>query len=418
MQVIIQTYRGNKKSNRENQMIKLSMVALMATAVTTGAMAEADIKLGGQGVIYYQTNDVGDADFLSQESSSANVGLELKVKADIGNKFGLAYQETFLGTLGLDKNMVSGVRQFAKEDKLNAHSMTNLYVTKKIDNTLMKLGRQELPKALSPLAFSENWNVFKNTFDAAVFVNKDIIDTTVVGAYVASSNRHNNLSGFNDLGANSSALGKGAGTLNGGAYMLTVANKSIKDVPITGTYYALKDIADLESGHALWLDVKANKAPVKVAFQVGQIDPSNNLDKTTAFGAKVSGKVEQVNLSLAYSSVDDGDVSFQNVGTGVKTPLYTQMIGNQNFISTDADSVVLKAVGKLPVGKLIVQYDMTTDNSSAKNDYSELDIIYKFKAFDTNMLLAYIGQKTDKKTFAGGTEDSSNNIRLWTRYNF
>jgi hypothetical protein len=34
-------------------MIKLSMVALMATAVTTGVMAEADIKLGGQGVISY-----------------------------------------------------------------------------------------------------------------------------------------------------------------------------------------------------------------------------------------------------------------------------------------------------------------------------------------------------------------------------
>jgi hypothetical protein len=328
------------------------------------------------------------------------------------------YQETFLGTLGLEKSIVSGTRQNAHEGDLNSHAMTQLYGSKKIDNTLIKLGRQELPKALSPLAFSESWNVFKNTFDAVVVVNKDIIDTTVVGAYVSGSNRHNDLSDFNDLGANSLALGTGAGTLNSGAYMLTVANKSIKNMPITGTYYALKDIAGSESGHALWLDVKGNQTPVKVAFQVGQIDPSNKLDKTTAFGAKVSGKVEQVNFSLAYSSVDDGDVSFQNVGTGVKTPLYTQMIGNQNFISTDADSVVLKAVGKLPVGKLIVQYDMTIDNSSAKNDYSELDIIYKFKAFDTNMLLAYIGQKTDNKTFAGGTEDTANNIRFWTRYNF
>jgi hypothetical protein len=34
------------------------------------------------------------------------------------------------------------------------------------------------------------------------------------------------------------------------------------------------------------------------------------------------------------------------------------------------------------------------------------------------MLLAYIGQKTDSKTFAGGTEDTANNIRFWTRYNF
>ena len=397
-------------------MIKLSMIALLAMGVTTSAMAEVDLKIGGQGAIYYETNDLGDNSLLSQENSQANVGLQVNAKADLGNNFALGYQETFLGTLGLEKSYVSGVKQYAKGNDLNSHSMTKLYITKKIDNTLFKLGRQELPKSLSPLAFSESWNVFKNTFDAAVVVNTDIIDTTIVGAYVASSNRHNDLGTFGDLSANSNALGKGAGTLESGAYMLTVANKSIKDVPITASYYALKDIANLDSGNALWLDVKANQNPVKVALQVGQIDPSNKLDKTTAFGLKASGKVENVGLSLAYSSVNDGDVSLQNVGTGVKTPLYTQMIGNQNFISSDADTVVLKVVGKLPVGKLIAQYGATTDNSDAKNDYGELDIIYKFKALGTNMLVAYINQASDKKTF--GTDDSVNKLRFWTRYNF
>jgi len=396
-------------------MIKLSMVAIMVGSLTIGAMAESDLKLGGQGVIYYQTNNSGDSDFFNQENSSANAGLELELKANLANGFDLMYQETFLGTLGLEKSIVSSTRQDAHKNDLNSHAMTQLYGSKKIENTLIKLGRQELPKALSPLAFSESWNVFKNTFDAVVVVNKDIIDTTIVGAYVSGSNSHSNLSKFGDLNASSSAT---SGLLKSGAYMLTVNNKSVKDVPITATYYSLKDIATLESGHALWLDVKANQSPVKVAFQAGQIDPSNNLDKTTAFGAKVSGKIEDVALSLAYSSVNDGDVSLQNVGTGVKTPLYTQMIGNQDFISSDADSIVIKASKKLPIGKLIMQYDFTTDNSTAKNDYSELDIIYKFKAFDTNMLLAYIGQSAENKTFAKGTEKSANNLRFWTRYNF
>jgi len=268
------------------------------------------------------------------------------------------------------------------------------------------------------LAFSEGWNVFKNTFDAAVVINKDIIDTTLVGAYVSQSNRHNDLSGFSDLAANSSALGKGAATLDSGTYMLTVANKSLKQTPITATYYVLKDIASLDSGNALWLDIKANELPVKFAFQVGQIDPSNDLDKTTAFGLKASTKIENIHLSLAYSSVNDGDVSLQNVGTGIKTPLYTQMIGNQNFISSNAGSVVLRGSIKLPIGKLIAQYDTTTDNSNASNDYQELDLVYKFKALGTNMLLAYIGQKTENNTFASGSEKTANNLRFWTRYNF
>jgi len=121
---------------------------------------------------------------------------------------------------------------------------------------------------------------------------------------------------------------------------------------------------------------------------------------------------------LAYASVNDGDVAMQNIGTGVKTPLYTQMIANQNFISRDADSFVFKAVGKLPLGKLIAQYNITTDNSDAKNDYNEFDLIYKFKAFDTQMFLAYIGQTTENKSFSDETEDSVNSIRFWSRYNF
>jgi hypothetical protein len=394
------------------------MVAMGVVLVTTGIMAEADIKVGGQGVFYYQTNNSANADFFSQEGSSANAGLELSIKADLGNKFDFEYQETFLGTLGLEKSIVSGTRQNAHNNDLNSHAMTRFYMSKEIDNTLIKLGRQELPKSLSPLAFSESWNVFKNSFDAAVVVNKDIIDTTLVGAYVSGSNRHTNLSKFDDLSANSLALGNEAGTLNSGAYMLTVANKSVKNVPITASYYSLRSIAGLEDGNALWLDVKSNNAPIQVAFQAGQIDPSNNLDATTAFGLKVSGKIQDVGVSLAYANVNDGDVSMQNVGTGVKTPLYTQMIGNQNFIARDADSFVLKATSKLPVGKLIAQYNITTDNSTAKNDYNEFDLIYKFKAFDTNMLIAYIGQTTENKTFAGGTEKSANNLRFWSRYNF
>jgi len=399
-------------------MIRLSTIAIMATMLTTASMAEADIKVGGQGVLYYQTNDIADKDVFSKENSSANAGLELSVKADIGNGFDLEYQETFLGTMKLEKSIVSGTRQNAKKDNLNSHAMTRLYASKEIENTLIKLGRQELPKSLSPLAFSESWNVFKNSFDAVVVVNKDIIDTTIVGAYVGASNGHESLSSFTDLAGNSLALGKGAGVIESGAYMLTVQNESFKNVPITASYYALQDIAGAKSGNAFWLDFKSNQAPVKFALQAGQIDPSNNLDKTTAFGIKASGRVENIGLSLAYSSVNDGDVSMQNVGTGVKTPLYTQMIGNQDFISRDADTVVLKAVGKLPVGKVIAQYNITTDNSDAKNNYNEFDLIYKFKAFDTKMFLAYIGQSTDNKIFAGGTEDSVSTIRFWSRYNF
>ena len=399
---------------------KLSLAVITAVTMTTGAMAEADMKLGGQAVLYYQTIESGgDTDFFDQGNSRANAGLQLNLNSDLGNDFGLGVQGTFLGTLGLENNLVSNTMQTAKEGDLNSEALTKLYLTKKVANTTLKLGRQELPKSLSPLAFSEGWNVFKNTFDAAVAINTDIPDTTVVGAYVSKSNGDINGKrvGLVDLGSFDNMAGsvgnKAVGTLNSGAYMLTVANKSSKIVQPTVSYYALKDIMGKESGNALWADVKVNTSlPVGLSLQGGTIMPENDLDDTTAYGVKVTGKAQMVDLSLAYTSVDDGTVGIKNVGTGVKTPLYTQMVFNQNHINSDNDTVVLGASSAVGPGKLIAKYDLTTDNSAASNDYNELDVIYKFKALGTNMLAAYVRADADNAS------DPQNIIRFWTRYNF
>ncbi len=392
----------------------LSLAAIAVVGMMSVASADVDVKVGGQGVLYYQTMDKGgDADLFDHAGNSrANAGLQLNVNADLGNDFGFGYQETFLGSLGLEKNLVGNTMQTAEKDTLNSHAMTKLYITKKIANTTLKLGKQELPKSLSPLAFSEGWNVFKNTFDAAVAINSDIPDTTLVGAYVAKSNgTGGNAVGLINLGQYNDMAG---GALPSGAYLLTIANKSLKQLPITLSYYSLPDLTGGEAGSAIWGDVQVDAGiPVKFGLQGGTIMPENNLDDTTAMGAKITGKAGPVNLTVAYSTVDDGSLAFKNVGTNVKTPLYTQMILNQNYISSDADTVLVKGVVPVGPGKLIAQYGATTDNSNASTDYNELDVIYKFKALGANMLAAYVMADLDTPN-----TDPNNIIRFWTRYNF
>ena len=408
----------------------LSLAAIAVVGMMSVASADVDVKVGGQGVLYYQTMDsFGSGDLFDagkydtgkvdkdgnkifKANSRANAGLQLNVNADLGNDFGFGYQETFLGTLGLEKNLVGNTMQTAEKDTLNSHAMTKLYITKKIANTTLKLGKQELPKSLSPLAFSEGWNVFKNTFDAAVAINSDIPDTTLVGAYVAKSNgTGGNAVGLINLGQYNDMAG---GALPSGAYLLTIANKSLKQLPITLSYYSLPDLTGGEAGSAIWGDVQVDAGiPVKFGLQGGTIMPENNLDDTTAMGAKITGKAGPVNLTVAYSTVDDGSLAFKNVGTNVKTPLYTQMILNQNYISSDADTVLVKGVVPVGPGKLIAQYGATTDNSNASTDYNELDVIYKFKALGANMLAAYVMADLDTPN-----TDPNNIIRFWTRYNF
>jgi len=397
----------------------LSLAAIAVVAMTTGAMADVDMKIGGQTVIYYQTDDAGTDDMFAESASSANGGIQLDATADIGNGYGLGFQGTALNTYGLEGNLVDGVRQSGlahNGDTANAgnyFAFTKAYMTKKIANTTLKLGRQELPKGLSPLAFSEGWNVFKNTFDAAVAINTDIENTTLVGAYVSRSNRHGNLNRFGALdGTASQANGQ-----NKGAYMLTAKNQSLAGITPTLSYYQLPS-----SAKAVWLDVDANMnklagAPVSLALQGGQIMPNaSGARDSKAVGVKVSGKAGPANISVAYSKTNNGAVATNNLGTGVKTPLYTQMVANQGDIKQDAEGTVLKVVLPTGPGKLIAQYGMMKDNLNSNSDVQELDVIYKFKALGANMLAALVSSKADDKVYNG--DDTRNIIRVWTRYKF
>ena len=456
--------------------MKKTLVSLAAVAaITTGAMAAdkgVDLTTTGQAVVYYETKatDVsGDKGLFHQDNSMANVGLQLNVGGDLGNNFTMGTQLTYLGTLGLEKNLVSGTRADATQstnNTLNSQIMLNkVFIAKQMGATTMKLGRQELPKSLSPLAYSEGWNVFKNTFDAAVFINSDIPDTTVVAAWVGESNDPNkNYGTMSDLTAK--AAGKGV-SINSGAYMLTVANKSIPMTAITASYYGLQGIGATtatgaswaidqnkflpdgktvnpaygtnvltpasgtdttgDSGSALWLDVKvAGKSMPLGMFagvQYGSIATNiTGAKDTSAYGVKLGMKpLKGLMVQLAYSDVNDGTVAVKNVGTGIKSPLYTQAIYNQNFISSDASTAGLKAAYNTGgFGKVIAIYNATTDNSAAKKDYSELDLIYKIKSGGvTYWASAMLRSISDDKTTTTKNEKlQDNKVRLWARKAF
>jgi len=452
--------------------MKKTLVSLAAASlIVTSAMAAdkgIDITTTGQAVVYYQTsqnngddNTPGSYDLLDKRASSANVGVQLNLNADLKNNFTFGSQLTYLGTAGLEKNLVSGVRQTADADATQAGNtttelaLTKIFVAKKVANTTVKIGRQELPKSLSPLAFSEGWNVFKNTFDAILVVNTDIPKTTLVGAYVAGG------TGMT-LGTTGN-LTAGGEDVQDAAYMLTVQNKSVPMTTITATYYDLADLGTpgtsasqaidpvtgiatpvaavaathLEGAQAIWLDAKVagKNLPMglKLGLQGGSIMPENSvMENTTAYGAKASIKpMKALTLCGAYTYVDgnkDGkpQAAVKNTGTGIKTPLYTQMIANQNAIALDASTFMLKGVyGLGDAGKVIAQGSMTTAGSQnlmnvgggAKgNDYTDLELIYKVKAGGVSYLAALVNQTWSEKN--ANNMDSNNIVRVWARYNF
>ena len=416
--------------------MKKTLVSLAAVAaLTTGAMAAdkgIDIKTTGQAVVYYNTaaTNLSGSDLFNNgtgDNTRANFGIQLNLDADLKNGFTFGSTINYLGTLGLEKNLVNADMQNtngttgAENNIADDIYLSQLYIAKKVANTTLKLGRQELPKSLSPFAFSEGWNVFKNTFDAILAVNTDIPDTAVVLAYVSKGNGNsfgNDMSSYSDLTVN------GNTNIADTAYLLTVQNKSIPMTTITASYYDLAKVqaATNEGAKVMWADVavagKDLPMGLKFGLQGGQINPeASALDDTNAYGVKVGLKpVKPLALCVAYTSVNDGDVAVQNVG-GVKTPLYTQMVANQGAIRYYNNTYMLKGVYNAgDYGKVIAQVSVSDDRSNTDRDLTDAELVYKFKASGVNFLAAYINQSWSEKN--GDGVDSQDIARLVARYKF
>ena len=404
-----------------------------ASLIVSSAMAAdkgVDFVTTGKAVLYYQTADAGTASLFGQTGARANAALQLNLDADLKNDFTFGSQINYLGTLGLEKNLVGNTMQDV-QGKTGSTGISDdiylsqFYIAKKIANTTVKLGRQELPKSLSPFAFSEDWNVFTNTFDAGLVVNSDIPNTTLVGAYVGGGNQNGmatNMAAYGNLTAKTNlAAPNNAIPVAGTAYMVTVQNKSLPMATITATYYDVNKVTSTTDGAKIvWGDVaiadKSLPMGLKIGVQGGQISPdASGIDSTTAYGAMVSlDPVSALNLTLAYSSVNDGVVAVKNVG-GVKTPLYTQMTLNQDAIALDADTYMLKAAYNTgDYGTIIAQGTMTSAGAANKNsnkDFTDLELVYKVKAANVNYMAILANTKVEDAA-------SVNTVRVVATYAF
>jgi len=398
-------------------------IAPVEPAVVTPApapvVAESNWKFSGQGVVYYQTDDVAisgngtDDDLFSQGASGANAGLQFTAtNADVIAGIGFGAQANVLGTLGLEEDVVSNVMQRAN-GSLNSAYLSQLYLTYGVGNTSLKVGRQELPKALSPFAFSEDWNVFTNTFNAALVVNTDLPDTVLVGAWVRDNNVNGMHAEMNSFGSTN---------FGDGVFMLTAQNKSIADLTLTGSYYFGADFSNNvapgsnEDAHILWADAQYNAGIANIALQGGAVMCDAFTDDITAFGAQIGGKFDMINAHVAYSTVNDGGVAglFQgvfNVG-GSTSALYTETALNQVFpanLNVDSDKIVAAANADVLGGNLAAVYAYT--DNAAQGDFNEFDLVYSTSITNNlNAAIAYV--------YSDIVADDANLVRVVARYNF
>ena len=402
----------------------------------------------GQAVAFTQTRDsLGtgaglNGDLFGGATTAGGLGLQLRAtNDDIFAGIGFGAEVSTIQD-GVSANYSD--TNFGMQD---GSALTQLYLTYGMDSisTSLKVGRQTLPKSLSPFAFSETWGIFQNTFDAALVVNSSIPDTTAVYAFVNRSNPivtalpgsavhpwmlfqggYGNLDDFTKIN-------------DDGVHMLTLQNKSISNLTLTGSWYYganhtqwISDslglgLAGAGDTNVLWGDATYAADMFTAGVQGGQISP-DGLDDTTAWGVKLAGNLGMFDLFAAYTSVDDGAVKIANFGTSVKTPLYTQSILDQDTIALDSDTYKLAVGMKALGGKFGLAYInsdlgaaapaavMYPGSGSGAGTYQEIDFSYKAKVGEnTTVFAAYVAQSDDRVII--GDEDQ-NFIRLWAKYNF
>jgi imipenem/basic amino acid-specific outer membrane pore len=425
---------------------KLSLAALIAMGIASNASALENVKVDGSVKLWYQTMDTDankDSGLFKQAGAQGDLVAKLRATGDLTKNVGFGTTIYAATTLGLEQNLVqvealnlnagsaNGQNTLSGEDNLPMW-LGEAYMTYKAGKTLVKIGRMELD---TPLAFSETWNAAPNTFEAALLVNQDLPDTTLIAAYVSRGNGFDNNLAVNRGTVNGgktgftsywalNALGNGAmalgGADNGGAYAAAMVNKSIPNLTLHPVYYSLQDTANafwidatyvvpkIVKIEALYSNLDTVGATEMALRDVLKVKTSNGgTDYTTdAWGVQLSGEFSGVKLAGAYTSVSKGFLPVANTATGFKkTKLYTASIFSDGEVAAkpDTDSWKLSAstsvagfdlsasYGSYSVGKNDGQNDWFGARN-AQYDPSEIDLSVGTKIGDINLVAYYINQ--------------------------
>ena len=461
------------------KIVKMSLAA--AVLVGASAFAIDNVKVSGDAQVFYSTSDAkgqlsnvaggkavtDNGSLFSKDSSAADAGLNLNLSADLAKNSlvtvsaGAGY--TVLSTLGLENNLVSNVwggahtatagtgASYGQVDALNgakvenANWMNEAWVALSLNamsKSTVKVGRMELD---TPLAFTEKWSIEKNTFEAAVLINQDIPDTTLVGAYVGNGNGNERLG--QDLRSNvSTGVGVPVGnqTLavgsvvnkNGefatyglnGAYAAGVINNSWKPLTAQAWYYDVSRVAN-----AYWLQADLDAAKLGLAgLTLGaQYTSATNetalsitsaqKDASSTFAAKIGyGMKDLFNASVAYSTVgDNGYVGAANTATGTgASKLYTEAWWNYGQV-TKMGAKSWNVTVTSPVAGLFDAglYITTADQKNLGQDMTEVAVTAGKKFGPLDATLAYINSSFNNKTNGSGLQDS-NMVQAYLTLNF
>ncbi len=441
------------------KLVKMSLLA--ATLIASSAFAIDNVKVSGDAKLFYHTDDASE----SFKFGGASLGGATNVAAgetkgtlfDKGNSIGQASATVgltadltegvsagvsiiALSTLGLEGQLVSGVWEYTNGTD-DSFWFDEAWIAGTVGKTTGKIGRMELD---TPLVFSETWSVATNTFEAAVLLNQDIPDTTLVGAYVGGSNGGFLLNRSVIAETNTSgSAGIGSATnfhqFYNGAFAAGVVNNSWAPLTAQAWYYDASSVADaywLQADLALDFGLTVGAQFTGLDIKEGTLAGTALVDSSnTAFAVKAGYEVKDiVTVSAAFSQTGKDD-STNDLGAGMnlaaygQSKLYTEAWWNYGYI-TNNDTTAFNVTATTPeeltwaqLG-LYVTSSIGTDGIAAGTDTEMVELTLEaaksFGALDVGIYYI-LTDANDLNIAAGDAADegqSFNSVQAYLTYNF
>lgn len=339
------------------KLVKLSVAAFMVAGLASSSFAAdtlADAFKNGK-----VTGEL-KAWYFDRDTDNKNDGTLAKGDADIfSTGIMLSYVTDTLYGLSLGTTFQGNYAPFANSDAKNLYAtdmygsgavLSEAYVTYTLGKTTAKVGRQFIA---SPLVNSSGSHMIKEAFQAAVLINTDIPNTTLVAGYSdkfqgRTSDYDRSVDGsdskmpsfkkeavFYGAGTSRGSLGSPAGASNvfgfDGAYTAAVINKSITNVTLTGQYLFVNDVEGTNGGDANVFYAEGNYVMPLSAMKLlldatyrGSRTSNSTFDSFHAEGDMYQGRVGFSELagfkaSFAYSTVSDDQSVLLGAGNGPTT---------------------------------------------------------------------------------------------------
>ena len=401
--------------------------AFLSIVLTLGLMAGGDISpvapvapasadFWGQIGFSYQVQDDDTYKWSDKENNAFSSSLVVGFDKELGYGFGIGGEIAGWTDFGFD--IADAPRTFSDNPLVagstdqTAAEISQAYITYTFGNTTIKAGRQALPKAVSPWAWSDRTaGVIDMSYDGITLVNTDLEGNTLVGGWIKQVYLNSQFEGDFDKGL----------------FMGTVINKSIPDTVISGSFYYVPDnelaIQHLIGGQdpkdtwSIWGTAESVVYDVNLGIQGVYVDGDYKAKETYGIALKVGKTFGDFDAEAIVGYINDGDYSLVGAGSGIGTSAFWtdyEVVGDT--VGEDQYAILGKVGYRLPVGKVyggLGYWDF--DNVVRKNSWGgRLGYEFEIAGIDAKIEYRYL----DESFVNSSLDNTRQRVRVEAFYKF